>query len=63
MVLVNKSGCWQLGLISVLLISEAMISASRNYLLAQIVSDRTLGNETSAIAPNAEVKGLPAKLG
>ena len=62
MVLVNKSGCWQLGLISVLVISEAMISASRNYLLAQMVPDRTLGDESSAIAPNAEVKGLPAEL-
>ena len=62
MVLVNKSGCWQLGLISVLVISEAMISASRNYLLAQIVPDRTLGDESSAIAPNVEVKGLPAEL-
>ena len=62
MVLVNKSGCWQLGLISVLRISEAMLSATRNYLLAQIVPDRTLGNESSEIAPNVEVKGLPAQL-
>ncbi|MDJ0597193.1 MAG: filamentous hemagglutinin N-terminal domain-containing protein [Pleurocapsa sp. MO_226.B13] len=62
MVLVNKSGCWQLGLVSVLVVSEATISASRNYLLAQIVPDRTLGDESSAISPNTEVKGLPAEL-
>ena len=62
MVLVNKSGCWQLGWVSVLVISEATLSGSKNYLLAQIVPDRTLGNESSAIAPNVEVKGLPAQL-
>ncbi len=62
MVFVNKSKCWQLGLISVLVISEATLSGSKNYLLAQIVPDRTLGIESSAIAPNVEVKGLPAEL-
>ncbi len=62
MILLNKSGCWQFGLVSVLLISEATISASLNCLLAQIVPDGTLGDESSALAPNAEVKGLPAQL-
>ena len=62
MIFVNKSGCWQFGLVSVLLISEATISASLNCLLAQIVPDGTLGDESSTIAPNAEFKGLPAQL-
>ena len=62
MVFVNKSRCWQFGLVSVLVISEAMLSASLNCLLAQIVPDGTLGDESSTIAPNAEVKGLPAQL-
>ena len=62
MVFVNKSRCWQFGLVSVLVITEATLSASLNCLLAQIVPDGTLGDESSTIAPNAEVKGLPAQL-
>jgi filamentous hemagglutinin family protein len=33
-----------------------------NYLLAQVTPDTTLGDESSVVTPNAEVKGLPSEL-
>ncbi|MHC5821085.1 MAG: two-partner secretion domain-containing protein, partial [Nostoc sp.] len=49
-----------LGVVSIIGVLAHVIFGSENHALAQIIPDGTLGNNSSRITPNVNIKGLPA---
>ncbi|WGV24219.1 filamentous hemagglutinin N-terminal domain-containing protein [Halotia branconii] len=55
-------GSCKVGLLGVLALCNTLVSTLCDSALAQIVPDSTLGNESSLVTPNGNVRGLPATL-
>jgi filamentous hemagglutinin family protein len=51
---------WKLKLTSNLVVSGILVAVSGNGVFAQITPDRTLGNESSVVKPNRDIKGIPS---
>jgi filamentous hemagglutinin family protein len=51
---------WKLKLTSNLVLSGILVAVSGNGVFAQITPDRTLGNESSVVKPNRDIKGIPS---
>ncbi|NJN13118.1 MAG: filamentous hemagglutinin N-terminal domain-containing protein, partial [Richelia sp. RM1_1_1] len=62
MILEFWRGLWKLSLLSALVVFNTLASTFYSKADAQIVPDNTLGNESSVVTPNSNVRGLPATL-
>ncbi|NJO59039.1 MAG: filamentous hemagglutinin N-terminal domain-containing protein [Richelia sp. RM2_1_2] len=62
MILEFWRGLWKLSLLSALVVFNTLASTFYSKADAQIVPDNTLGNESSVVTPNGNVRGLPATL-
>ena len=55
-------GLWKVSLLGTLVLFNILVSTFARGADAQIVPDNTLGNESSVVTPNTNVRGLPATL-
>ena len=53
---------WKLSLLGAFVVFNALVSTFNDRAVAQIVPDNTLGDESSLVTPNSNVRGLPATL-